>query len=80
VRSRPSTKDFPPLLEVFVTGHRELPDDHDPMPFCSLLALALLVAVSLVGRDQEIHDRQTGGRVTDFRVLPEVADNHYLIQ
>src|SRR5229473_7975745 len=54
-RAQPALhEDFPPL----------------PMPLCSLLTLALLVAVSLVGRDQEIHDRQTGGRVTDFRVLP----------
>jgi hypothetical protein len=49
------------------------------MPFRSFLPLALFVEVTLVGCDREVYDRQTGGRVPDFRVLPEVADNHYLV-
>jgi len=47
-RAQPALhEDLPLFLEILVAGQCEFPDDYDPMPFRSFLALALLVEVSL---------------------------------
>jgi hypothetical protein len=66
-------ENLPPLLEILVAGQGKFSDDYDPVPFGPFVAFAFVVDVLFVGRDREIHDRQAGGRVPDFRVLSEVV-------
>ena len=40
------------------------------------MALSVFVEVALLGGEGEIHHRQAARRVTDFRVLPEISNDH----
>jgi hypothetical protein len=66
----PFNINLPPFFEVLVARERELPDNHNPVPFGPLLPLSLPVKIGLVRGNREINDGQAGRCVTDFRVLP----------
>ncbi len=69
-----------PSLEKLVAGQRELPNNNDPVPFCSRLAFAVFIETELVGSKREIHHRQAARRITDFRVLPETSNNYHPVE
>jgi hypothetical protein len=46
------------------------------VPLYAFLALAVFVEVAFIGGEGEIHHRQAARRVTDFRVLPEISNDH----
>src|SRR5216684_793903 len=69
------------LLQVFLAALRSLAENYNVVPVGTLLALALLVGVRLVGRDRKARHRlPAGGQMPQFRVLAEMADQHYSIQ
>src|SRR6266446_3088498 len=69
------------LLQVFLAALRSLAENYDVVPVGTLLALALLVRVRLVGRDRKARHRLTaGGQMPQFRVLAKMADESYSIK
>src|SRR5260370_21018800 len=68
------------LLQVFLAALRSLAENHDVVPVDPLLALALFVGVGLVGCDRKARHRLPARRqMPQFRILAEMADQHYSI-
>src|SRR6266849_9425028 len=69
------------LLQVFLAALRSLAENYNVVPVGTLLALALLVGVRLVGRDRKARHRlPAGGQMPQFRVLAEMTDEGYSVE
>jgi len=63
------------FAQVFCTGLSELPENHNIVPFDSLLAIAVLARKTFIGRNRKTRDRLTiSGQISEFGILSEMAN------
>src|SRR5262249_59480868 len=73
-------EDLPAFREVLATALGLLPPHDDVVPLGAVLALALLIGPLLGGREREARDGTTARREAELRVLPEISDQHHLVE
>ena len=71
---------LPSSGEILGTGFSELPENHNVVPFNTLLLLPLFVRVGLVGRNRETDDWLTGRQIPQLRISAQISDNHALFK
>jgi hypothetical protein len=67
---------LPPSGEILCTGFSELSENHNVVPFNTLLLLTLFVPIGLIGRYRETNDRLTGRQMPQLRIASKMSDNH----
>jgi hypothetical protein len=78
-RAQPTlNKNLPTFLEILLAPRRELSRDDNPMPFRSFQSLTRAVQLRFLRGNRKAHHGQAIRSATDFRVLPQVPNNHDL--
>jgi hypothetical protein len=67
---------LPSSGEILCTGFSELSENHNVVPFNTLLLLALFVRIRLVRRYRETDDWLTGRQMPQLRIATKISDNH----
>src|SRR5260370_10055156 len=72
-------KDERALLQILLRNFRLFTPDHDLVPFGALLALAIAVFVSFIGRERKIGHGLPATGVARFRIATQTADENAFI-
>src|SRR6266568_3839171 len=72
-------KDERALLQILLRDFRLFTPDHDLVPFGALLALAIAVFVSFIGRERKIGDSLATTGVARFGIATQTADENNFI-